>query len=105
MDNAPKKVSEKAYNLLRYAVGRDHLSNYTRFAAEQLTKNGAMTVPELVKAMEDRGYKSGTARSQAQQMSKLFRTFGMSSKDGKTMVLDDTSPLVKAVRTRLNLAA
>lgn len=100
MDSAPKKVSEKAYNLLRFAVGREHLSNYTRFTLEQLEGGKAMTVPQLVKAMEDRGYRPGTARSQSQQMSRLLRMFGMAPFSG-LLTLNEDSPLTKAVLGRL----
>lgn len=101
MDNAPKKVAEKAYNLLRFAVGREHLSNYSLFAFQQIHANPGMSVPQLVKAMEDRGYKSGTARSQSQQMSRLFGLFGMINKAGSSMSLVDDSPLVSTITARL----
>lgn len=105
MDTAPKKVSEKAYNMLRYALGREVLSNYTRFAFEQLGKAGAggMTVPELVKAMETR-WGTGTARSQSQQMSRLFGLFGMADKQNGRVTLKPEHPLVKHSLERLHVS-
>lgn len=101
VDGLPKKVSEKAYNLIRYAAGRETISNVTATALTRL-RNISMTVPDLVAALQtDRGYSIGTARSQAQQMSKLFSTYGMTHKvDGK-MSLVVTHPLVKAALKRL----
>lgn len=100
MDSAPKKVGEKAYNMLRFALGREHLSNYTRFTLEQLSDKD-LTVPQLVKLMEERGYKPGTARSQSQQMSRLFGIFGMVDRSAGTMRLDKKHPLVKEALARL----
>lgn len=105
IDAAPVKVGEKASNLLRYGLGRDHVSNFTRFALSKLrsAENMEMTVPELVKAMMDeRGYTPGTARSQSQQMSRLFGIFGMVSKDGSKMTLDPTNRLTASILKRLD---
>lgn len=104
MDAAPKKVSEKGYNILRYALGREHISNYTRFALEQL-QFGHMTVPALVEAMKARGWSEGTSRSQSQQMSRLFQLFGMATKDGGVLRLDTDAILTKAVLARLKAPA
>lgn len=98
--SAPKKVSEKATNFLRFALGREHLSNYTRFTLARLQETEALTVPELVKQLEGRGYSAGTARSQAQQMSRMFVIFGMVSKDGSKMTLDGEHVLVKRATDR-----
>ena len=104
IDAAPKKVGEKANNLIRYALGREHISNFTRFTMSKLRDNPAgFTVPDLVKMMqEERSYSVGTARSQAQQQSRLFGLFGMVSKDGSKIALDGDNPLTKAVLSRLN---
>lgn len=101
MDTLPKKVSEKAYNLLRYACGREQLSNYTRFTIEVLRDDGPMTVPELVKRMEARGWSTGTARSQSQQMSRMFGIYDMiEKKDGKIGLVAE-NPFVKNIIDRL----
>lgn len=104
IDLAPKKVGEKANNMIRYALGREHVSNFTRFTMLKLRDNPAgFTVPELVKMLqEERSYSVGTARSQAQQQSRLFGLFGMVSKDGSKIALDGDNALSKAVLSRLN---
>lgn len=105
IDEAPKKVGEKASNLLRYGLGREHVSNFTKFALNKLrtADDMSITVPELVKAMtEERTYSIGTARSQSQQMSRLFGIFGMISKDGSKMTLDPDHRLTKAILGRLD---
>lgn len=104
IDAAPKKVGEKASNLLRYALGREHISNYTRYTLIKLrdADNRTLTVPGLVKLMMDeRGYQGGTARSQSQQMSRLFALMGMVVKDGSSLTLDGDNRLTKAALSRL----
>ena len=104
IDGAPKKVAEKAKNLLRYALGREHVSAVTKFALSKLRDMPAgFTTVDLVAMLQaERSYSPGTARSQAQQMSRLFGMFDMIAKDGKTMTLQGENSLSKAVLSRLN---
>jgi hypothetical protein len=101
IDSLPTKVAEKAYNLVRYAAGREAISNYTRFAIETLRDKGAMSIPELVKAMEARGWSTGTSRSQSQQMSRLFTAYDMTTRvDGKISLRLD-NPFVNNIIERI----
>ena len=105
IDTAPKKVGEKAYNLLRYGLGREHVSNFIRFTLGKLRSADdlSITVPELVNAMtSERSYSLGTARSQSQQMSRLFTIFGMVAKDGSKITLDPSHRLTSAILRRLD---
>ncbi len=101
IDALPKKVTEKAYNLIRYACGREQLSNYTRFTIETLRDDGPMSVPELVKRMEARGWSAGTSRSQSQQMSRMFAVYDMTEKSDGKIGLKTDNPFVKNIIDRL----
>lgn len=103
IDAAPKKVGEKASNMVRYALGREHVANVTKFTLGKLRDNPAgFTTIDLVAMLQaERGYSVGTARSQAQQMSRLFQLFDMVGKDGKTLTLHGDNFLTKAVLARL----
>ena len=100
----PNKVQDKAYNLIRFAAGRESLSNYTRFVIEELCKDGSLKIPEIVKRMEVRGWSSGTSRSQAQQVSRLMRAYNMTQSDSP-LELNTTSPFVTTILDRLSLTA
>jgi hypothetical protein len=107
IDGLPKKVTEKAFNMIRFAAGRERLSNYTSFALEFLRDNGPCTIPEMVKAMElpdarrSKGWSPATSRSQAQQMSKLLATYDMTTKSEGKIDLNRKNPLVKNALARL----
>jgi hypothetical protein len=100
-------VTEKAFNMIRFAAGRERLSNYTSFALEFLRDNGPCTIPEMVKAMElpdarrSKGWSPATSRSQAQQMSKLLATYDMTTKSEGKIDLNRKNPLVKNALARL----
>jgi hypothetical protein len=109
MDTAPLKVREKMFNLLAFCLGRDRLSNFTKFTIETIQSHGSMTVPTLVNHMQGR-YQPGTARSQSQQMTRMFRLFGMdggplgASRVKGWVQIDPEAPLSKACLQRLALA-
>lgn len=107
MDSAPKKVGEKAYNMLRFILGRDSLSNFTKITVAALRERPeGMTVPELVKLLETAdsthvAYQPGTARSQSQQMSRLFSIYGMAEKVSGKMTLNEDNVFSKELVRRL----
>jgi hypothetical protein len=112
LDQAPLKVREKAYNVLRFAAGREAISNYTKAALCWLRDAPGMTTVNLVEkfkagdpALGIKAYNDGTARSQAQQMSRLFGILGIVNVSGKSMTLRDDHDLVKALLGRLPAAA
>jgi hypothetical protein len=100
IDDMPKKVAEKAFNLLRFMLGREALSGYTKFALKALNE-GPLKVPELVALMEKQGWSPATSRSQAQQMSRLFKAYGMVDTSGGYLTLNRDAPFVKHAMERL----
>ena len=107
MDAMPKKVSEKAFNLLAFVLGKENLSNFTRITFQTLRDAGdeGLTVPNLVKLLEAGGsthvpYQPGTARSQSQQVASLFRTYGLVNAE-RTMHLDRTNEFAKVLLARV----
>lgn len=105
IDKLPVKVQDKATNLMKFLSGKDYLSAYTKYCLNYLRDDGPMTVPQVVKKLtEDRGYSIGTARSQAQQISSLFRSYGIITVNNGVMELDRTNPITTHIEERLSAA-
>ncbi len=102
INELPVKVQDKAYNMIRFFTGRDTLSNYTMFVVQLLANGEALTVPQIVAAMEKRGWSAGTSRSQSQQVSRLFRAYDMTLDGAKGILqLDTSKPFVTNLIDRL----
>lgn len=86
----PKKVKDKATNLVDHIQMGRPLSVYTRVALDMLQKDGSLSNSKLVDALTTHakrsnpgaGYSIGTARSQAGQMMSLFGKLGICATDG-----------------------
>lgn len=91
----PKKVADKAENVLDFVAGRRALSGYTRYAIDALLEEGKITSTGLVKMLEKRDYSPGTARAQAQQMMALLPQIGLASRDKAELTLIKKSPILK----------
>lgn len=98
----PDKVQHKAYNMIRYLAGREQLSVYSQYVFKMLMENGPLPVTEIVKRLEGRGFTSGTARSQAQQINRLFRAYKMTDDENKSvMALKKDHPFVRNLIDRM----
>lgn len=99
--NLPKKVQDKATNLLAVTSnGTGALSQYTKYALDLLQKAEGQTVrtDQLYKYLaEDRGYAEGTARSQAQQMMQLLPYAGIATRSKNVLTLNADADITKAV--------
>jgi len=97
VDGLPKKVKDKATNLVDHIKGGKPLSVYTLIAVNMLRTDGVMTTPKLVDALVGAskksaigvGYSIGTARSQAGQMISLFGKLGIAKPDGAKGLVPD----------------
>jgi len=91
LDDAAKKVREKADNAMAAVNTGKKLSRFTSLAVTELVKVGEITSTDLVKVYTDAGLGMGTARAQSQQMTSLFRMFGLVSQDGRKFKLSNTA--------------
>ncbi|WP_415721688.1 hypothetical protein [Photobacterium ganghwense] len=92
----PKKVKDKAKNILAWANDEAELSIYTRLCLEYLVKNGNATSGDFrthLMSNPEKPYTVGTAGSQAGQMMALLPAVGMATKDDKSITLNRENPL------------
>jgi hypothetical protein len=104
VDGLPKKVKDKAANLVDHIKAGKALSIYTQVAVDMMRRDGAITNAKLVEALQASGKKDGsgtsigTARSQAGQMMALFGKLGLARPDGaKGLVPDADNKLWQAL--------
>jgi hypothetical protein len=88
-----KKIIEKAENLIAAVESGKKLSRYTSIAVKALIANGTVSGKSLVDTFTGEGLGLGTARSQAQQMTTLFKMAGIATANtgSKDLVLADTN--------------
>ena len=91
LNKAAKKVGEKIVNMRQAIEQGKKLSRYTKDAVQMLDKKGAVSSKELVDHYTGAGLSDGTARSQAQQLTAVFKMTGVCRPDDK-----DTKRLVVA---------
>lgn len=91
LEGAAQKVREKADNAMNAVNTGKKLSRFTSMAVTELVKVGEITSTDLVKVYTDAGLGMGTARAQSQQMTSLFRMFGLVSQDGRKFKLSNTA--------------
>lgn len=90
-----KKVVEKAQNLISSIETGKKLSGYTKIAVEHLIDKGEMSGKSLVEEFQAKGLSLGTARAQSQQMTALFKAFGLASESTpRGALVLQKSPLV-----------
>lgn len=79
-----KKVQEKVLNMLQHVNDGAKLSVYTELAVNLLVKayldESTVSLADIKKAYEDKGYKSGTVGAQSGQMMALFPVLSMATK-------------------------
>jgi hypothetical protein len=105
VDTLPKKVKEKAANLVDFVHKGRTLSVFTRVAVDIMKSEGQLTNERLVKAFTTEaskrglggGYTIGTARSQAGQQIALFGRLNIAAPKGGALVPNDTSKLWQAL--------
>ena len=83
----PKKIAEKANQMLEHIANGKKLSVYTKIGLEMLKTKGSLTMRDLVTKFNDgsagKAYSIGTSRSQAQQVVSLFSRFDIIDASGK----------------------
>jgi hypothetical protein len=105
VDVLPKKVKEKAANLVDFIHKGRTLSVFTRVAVDILKSEGKLTNERLVKAFTTEaskrglggGYTIGTARSQAGQQIALFGRMNLAHSVGGALVPNPDSKLWQAI--------
>lgn len=80
-----KKVREKVVNMLQSVMTGSSLSTYSKIAVDLMVKahldgDKPVTLTEIKRAYEEKGYKSGTVNAQAGQMMSLFPALKMASR-------------------------
>lgn len=97
----PKKVKEKAANLVDFLHKGRPLSVFTRVAVDIMKSEGKISNNRLVQAFTTEatkrgmaaGYSIGTARSQAGQQIALFGRLGIANNAGGALVPNTDSPI------------
>lgn len=101
VDGLPKKVKEKAANLVDFLHKGRPLSVFTQVAVNIMKEEGKLSNERLVRAFTTEatkrgmaaGYSIGTARSQAGQQIALFGRLGIANNAGGALVPNATSPI------------
>lgn len=101
VDGLPKKVKEKAANLVDFLHKGRTLSVFTQVAVNIMKEEGKLSNERLVRAFTTEatkrgmaaGYSIGTARSQAGQQIALFGRLGLASNVGGALVPNAASPI------------
>ncbi|HBT5596216.1 TPA: hypothetical protein MCA30_005354 [Klebsiella pneumoniae] len=94
----PIKAMDKIQNVMAWSQGLAELSVYTQISVTHLINTGASDTAGFRLAMMSnptKPYPSSTASAQAGQMMSILPVLGMAIKDGKTLTLNEDSPLVK----------
>ena len=94
----PVKAMDKIQNVMAWSQGLAELSVYTQISVTHLINTGASDTAGFRLAMMSnptKPYPSSTASAQAGQMMSILPVLGMAIKDGKTLTLNEDSPLVK----------
>lgn len=88
-----KKIIEKAENLIAAVESGKKLSRYTSIAVKALVATGTVSGKSLVDIFTAEGLGLGTARSQAQQMTSLFKLTGLTTPTAgsKEFAIGDTN--------------
>lgn len=106
IDALPKKVGEKAVNLIAHLAGGASLSCYTQIALDMLLANGRLTSKELVERYMARPYSEGTSRSQCGQIMQLLPAMGIAERiNTGTLELVKDSPVAAALSSAMGKAA
>ncbi|ENL6659360.1 hypothetical protein AB5Q40_004511 [Klebsiella pneumoniae] len=97
-NTCPIKAMDKIQNVMAWSQGLAELSVYTQISVTHLINTGASDTAGFRLAMMSnptKPYPSSTASAQAGQMMSILPVLGMAIKDGKTLTLNEDSPLVK----------
>lgn len=106
LDSLPKKVGEKAVNLIAHIAGGAGLSCYTRIALEMLLESGELTSKALYERYKARPYSEGTSRSQCGQLMQLLPAMGIAERPVPgSLVLIKDSPIAESLRSLIGKAA
>lgn len=106
LDTLPKKVGEKAVNLIAHLAGSSKLSCYTEIALEMLLETGELSSKALYDRYKARPYSEGTSRSQCGQLMQLLPAMGIAERPTSgSLTLVKDSPMANALREAMKAAA
>ena len=106
LDTLPKKVGEKAVNLIAHLAGNSKLSCYTEIALEILLETGELSSKTLYDRYKARPYSEGTSRSQCGQLMQLLPAMGIAERPTTgSLTLVKDSPMANAIREAMKSAA
>lgn len=106
LDTLPKKVGEKAVNLIAHLAGNSKLSCYTEIALEMLLETGELSSKALYDRYKARPYSEGTSRSQCGQLMQLLPAMGIAERPTSgSLTLVKDSPMANALREAMKAAA
>lgn len=106
LDDLPKKVGEKAVNLIAHLGGGAKLSCYTEIAIKMLIETGELTSKALFERYVARPYSEGTSRSQSGQMMQLLPALGLADRTGRgSLTLRKDSVIAKQLSEAFSAAA
>ena len=104
-DALPKKVGEKAVNLVMHLAGSSSLSVYTEIALKMLFEAGELSSKALVERYMARPYSEGTSRSQAGQIMRLLKAFEIADGSASQVTLRKNSVIGQALSEIIGKAA
>lgn len=106
LDTLPKKVGEKAVNLIAHLAGGAKLSCYTEIALGMLLESGELSSKALYDRYKARPYSEGTSRSQCGQLMQLLPAMGIAERPTTgSLTLVKDSPMANALREAMKSAA
>lgn len=106
LDTLPKKVGEKAVNLIAHLAGNSKLSCYTEIALEMLLETGELSSKALYDRYKARPYSEGTSRSQCGQLMQLLPAMGIAERPTSgSLTLVKDSPMANALREAMKATA
>ncbi|MDX7711769.1 hypothetical protein [Aeromonas caviae] len=106
LDTLPKKVGEKAVNLIAHLAGGAKLSCYTEIALGMLLETGELSSKALYDRYKARPYSEGTSRSQCGQLMQLLPAMGIAERPTTgSLTLVKDSPMANALREAMKSAA
>lgn len=104
-DSLPKKIGEKAVNLVMHLAGSSTLSVYTDMALTMLFESGELDSKKLVERYMARPYSEGTSRSQAGQIMRLLQAFDIAEGTTSHLTLKKGSIIGQALAETIKKAA
>ncbi|HHT4259170.1 TPA: hypothetical protein ACTYZB_004837 [Klebsiella variicola] len=101
-NSCPVKAMDKVQNVMAWSQGLAELSIYTKISLCHLVNAGTSDTAGFRLAMmsnPEKPYPASTASTQAGQMMSILPVLGMAEKNGKSLTINEKSPLIKKFKS------